>query len=259
MKQTRGRARIGVLVPFTNANLEPDFMMMCPPGISIHTARMGGYDEDAVPDEAQMQGLGAADLDDTLRLLAGIKPDVVVYGCTSATLTHGSNFDRALAQQIAADSGAKTVTAAGSLVHALAALGAKNIGFASPYVPAINDMAVSFLDTTGVQTVARAGVDAALGNHEQGALTPDEVFALGLRADHPSAEAIVLSCTEMRSVETIERLEAALGKPVVTSNQAMMFEILEVLGVHDPVPGFGRLLDGVDRQRVTQEAETHHA
>ena len=259
MKQTRGRARIGVLVPFTNANLEPDFAMMCPPGISIHTARMGGYDEDAVPDEAQMQGLGAADLDEPLHLLAGIKPDVVVYGCTSATLTHGPDFDRALAQRIAANSGAKTVTAAGSLLHALAALGAGKIGFASPYVPAINDMAVSFLATMGIETVVRAEVDTALGNHEQGALTPDEVFALGRRADHPSAEAVVLSCTEMRSVETIERLEIALGKPVVTSNQAMMFEVLGALGVHDPVPGFGRLLDGIGRERVAQVAESQHA
>lgn len=255
MKQTRGRARIGILVPFTNANLEPDFAMMCPPGISIHTARMGGYDEDAVPDEAQMQGLGTADLDDPLHLLAGIKPDVVVYGCTSATLTHGPGFDRALAERIATDSSARTVTAAGSLVHALVALGVKNVGFASPYVPAINDMAISFLAVMGIKTVARAEVEAALGNHEQGALTPDDVFALGLRADHADAEAIVLSCTEMRSVETVERLETALGKPVVTSNQAMMFEVLGALGVHDPVPGFGKLLNGIDRARGIKEIE----
>jgi hypothetical protein len=29
-----------------------------PPGLSLHIARMGGYDEDEVPDETQMQGLG---------------------------------------------------------------------------------------------------------------------------------------------------------------------------------------------------------
>ena len=41
MTDTRGRARIGVLVPFTNSNLEPDFAMMRPAGVSIHVARMG--------------------------------------------------------------------------------------------------------------------------------------------------------------------------------------------------------------------------
>jgi hypothetical protein len=58
MTPSRGRARIGVLVPFTNTNLEPDLALMAPPGLSLHIARMGGYDEDEIPDETQMQGLG---------------------------------------------------------------------------------------------------------------------------------------------------------------------------------------------------------
>ena len=55
---SRGRARIGVLVPFTNTNLEPDLTMLRPAGVSFHFARMGGYDIDAVPDAKQMAGLG---------------------------------------------------------------------------------------------------------------------------------------------------------------------------------------------------------
>ena len=244
MTQSRGRARFGLLVPFTNSNLEPDFTLMRPDGVSCHSARMGGYDEDEVPDESQMQALGASDLEEPLALLLGIKPDVVIYGCTSATLTHGPEFDRALADRIAATSGAKTVTAAGAIVHALAALGATRVGFASPYVAAINDMAVRFLSDMGVDTVARSQVDSALGNHEQGALTPEAVFELGRRADSPDADAIVLSCTDMRSVEIIDRLEQAVGKPVVTSNQAIMFTAMQALNITDPIAGFGRLLAG---------------
>ncbi len=247
MIQSRGRARLGLLVPFTNSNLEPDFAMMRPAGVSCHSARLGGYDENEVPDESQMQGLGAADLDDPLHLLLGVKPDVVIYGCTSATLTHGPAFDRALAQRIEAESGAKTVTAAGALVHALNALGAKRIGFASPYVPAINELAVGFLAKSGFETLTQSEIDGTLGNHEQGALDPDAVYTLGLKADHPDADAIVLSCTEMRSVETLDRLEQKLGKPVVSSNQAMMFEALGALNITDPITGFGSLLERTKR------------
>ena len=113
---TRGLARLGLLVPYTNTNMEPDFAMMCPAGVSLHVARMGGYDEHEIPDEAQMQGLGSADLEEPLALLSGAKPDVVIYGCTSATLTHGQEFDRDLADRISRNTGAKTVTAAGALV-----------------------------------------------------------------------------------------------------------------------------------------------
>lgn len=244
MTLSRGRARVGLLVPFTNCNLEPDMALMAPTGISIHGTRMGGYDEDEIPNAAQMHGLGAADLDAPLRLLMGVKPDVIVYGCTSATLTHGPAFDRALVERIKADSGAATVTAAGALVNALRHIGAKRIGFASPYVRDINDMAVSFLADMGVETVQRAEVTGTLDNSGQGDLSPDAVYALGLRADHPQADALVLSCTEMRSVEAVAKIEAAVGKPVITSNQAMLFEALQHLHIDDPVSGFGRLLEG---------------
>jgi maleate isomerase len=243
MTPSRGRARIGVLVPFTNTNLEPDLALMAPPGLSLHVARMGGYDEDEVPDETQMQGLGEMDLNETLALLSGAKPDVVLYGCTSATLTHGPAFDRDLAARIRARSGAETVTAAGALVHALRTLGATRIAFASPYVPAINDMAIAFLADKGVETVSRADVTGTLSNEGQGALTPGDVTALALRADHPEAQALVLSCTDMRAVECVADVEARIGKPVVTSNQAMLFQTLQTLGIAEPVAGFGRLLE----------------
>ena len=243
MRRSRGRARFGILVPFTNTNLEPDMVLMRPDGVSLHFARMGGYDQDEIPGADQMYGLGAADLDEPLRLLQGVRPDVILYGCTSATLTHGLAFDRKLAERIKADSGAETVTAAGALVHALETLGAHRIGFASPYVPAINDMAIDFLAEAGVKTLARSEVEGTLDNYGQGDLNPRAVHDLGLGADHPEGEAIVLSCTDMRSIETIARLEKVVGKPVISSNQAMMFQAMQLVGIGDALPGFGQLLE----------------
>ena len=241
----RGRAKVGVLVPFTNTNLEPDMMALAPPGVSLHFSRIGGYDADEIPDEDQMAGLGAANMDEPLRLLQGIGPDVILYGCTSATLSHGPAFDRDLATRIRSQSGAKTVTAAGALLAALGALGVRRIGFASPYVPSLNDRAIAFLADEGVETVSRADVQGVLDNSGQGALTPDAVFELGLRADSPEAEAIVLSCTDMRAVEAIAKLEKAVGKPVVTSNQAMMFQTLQALGIAGVPTGYGCLFERV--------------
>jgi maleate isomerase/arylmalonate decarboxylase len=238
---SRGRARLGVLVPFTNTNLEADLALLRPPGVSLHFARLGGYDRDMVPDAAQMAGLGTASLDEPLRLIAGVRPDVILYGCTSATLTHGLSFDRDLAARIHGLTGASTVTAAGAIVQALGALDVTRIGFASPYVGEINDLAVRFLSAAGFETVVRADIGRALGNYGQGELTPDEVFELALRADHPQAQALVLSCTDLRSVEAIARLETALGKPVVSSNQALLFAALQALHIDPGKVECGRL------------------
>ena len=230
----RGRARIGVLVPFTNVNLEPDLALLAPHGVSIHAARLGGYDQDAIPDDAQMAGLGESDLDEPLRLLQGVRPDVILYGCTSATLTHGPAFDAQLAQRIRAASGATTVTAAGALVQTIRDHGVTRVAFASPYVGAINDQAVAFLADQGIQTVGRADIGRVLDNYGQGELTPEEVYDLALRADNPQAQAIVLSCTDMRSVEALARIRAAADKPVISSNQAMMVQATRLLGL--PLP-----------------------
>lgn len=241
--ETRTRAKIGVLVPFTNTNLEPDMMLMRAPGTTVHFQRMGGYDVDEIPGSEQMAGLGASDISHDLRMISGVRPDVVLYGCTSATLTHGPSFDDQLAADIKAGSGAISLTAAGALVMAIRVLGVTKVGFSSPYVGKINQQAMDFLFLNGIETVKCADVGRELGNYGQGELTPDEVFGLACQADHPDAQAIVLSCTDMRSVEVVTRIEDVLGKPVVTSNQAMMFGVMRALDLprHGALPG--RLFD----------------
>ena len=231
MKLSRGRGRLGILVPFTNTNLEADMSQLCPQGVVMHYARMGGYDLDEIPDENQMANMGAADLSEPLRLIAGVKPDVILYGCTSATLTHGVEFDQLLSKNIMHDLGIPTITAAGALVQALNSLSIKNIGFASPYVKNINKAAIDFLHNAGFNVVSSADITSKLDNYGQGNLSPDQVCELARQADCDSAQAIVLSCTDMRAVETVSKLEAEINKPIITSNQALLFSALSHLNI----------------------------
>lgn len=247
----RSGPKIGVLVPYTNTNLEPDMAMLCPPGCTMHFERLGDYDADEVPGSEQMAGLGSADLSQTLRLIGGVRPAAILYGCTSATLTHGPAFDVDLAARIG-QTGAVSITAAGALVAGIRELGARRIGFASPYLGQINDQAVDFLASEGIETVRRADIGRVLDNYGQGELTPSEVFELALRADGPDVEALVLSCTDMRSVETIMRLEAATGKPVVTSNQAMVVALCRALNLPPPEGAPGILFRHGARQSSTR-------
>ncbi len=214
---------------------------LLPPEISAHFTRIGGYEIDEVPASSQMQGMGEASIDDALHLIAGVRPDLVLYGCTSATLTHGLEFDQVLVSQIKSLSGAKAITAAGALITALQAINATKIGFASPYVGDVNDKAVRFLSDAGFETVNHADIGRALSSHEQGALTPDDVFDLAVLADHPDADAIVMACTDLRAVEVIKRIEVVLGKPVISSNQAMVYTALKALGIKQNTAAHGRL------------------
>jgi maleate isomerase len=65
-----------------------------------------------------------------------------------------------------------------------------------------------------------------------------------LQLDYRSADAIFVSCTAARSINVIEALERETGRPVITSNQATFWHVLQLGGVAALRSGFGSLLAG---------------
>ncbi len=61
-------------------------------------------------------------------------------------------------------------------------------------------------------------------------------------ADHDEADALFLSCTAMRAAECVSELEEALGKPVLTSNQSMLWRALRQAGYDGRIEGSGKLM-----------------
>ena len=75
-----------------------------------------------------------------------------------------------------------------------------------------------------------------------GLKSPERVVEFASSVCRPEAEALFCSCTAWRSVEAVEALEQRLGKPVVSSNQAMIWAAFRKLGIREPIQGFGSLL-----------------
>ena len=67
------------------------------------------------------------------------------------------------------------------------------------------------------------------------------IIAAGAEACAPEADALFLSCTALRALGCVERLEDRIGKPVITSNQAMIWRCLRLAGINDPIQGYGRI------------------
>ena len=70
-----------------------------------------------------------------------------------------------------------------------------------------------------------------------GLLSPDAVIEAALRADVPEAEALFLSCTALPAVPVLAQIEAELGKPVLSSNQALFWALLDRAGIACDGPG----------------------
>ena len=228
---TRGLARCGIVVPVSNTNLEPDMMMLAPAGVSLHFTRAGGYDVDQIPDEKQMQQYSDSTPDALIEELSLCRPDIVLYGCTSATLAQGPDYDRRFRERIEAIAGVPAVTAASALVEVLQALAVQRFAFTSPYVASLNDLAIGYLESFGLVCVGRADAPEPMSNEAVAAATPDEIVEQARAANTDNAEAIVVSCTDYRATEAIGEIEAMLGKPVVTSNQATLLVGMQKLGI----------------------------
>ena len=73
-------------------------------------------------------------------------------------------------------------------------------------------------------------------------VAPDYILEFAKSLDRPDAEAVFISCGALRSLEIVEDLERAIGKPVVASNQAMIWDSLRLAGIDDRIAGYGALL-----------------
>jgi len=205
--------------------------MLAPAGLTLHVTRSGGYDVEAIPDSAEMRRFARQALDQQLQLLVDSRVELIAYACTSATLSDGPEFDATFCAEMAAKSGLPAVTTAGALVEAIQDLGAKRIAFTSPYVAALAEESVEFIRQCGIEVVNQLGFENELSSLEQNRLTPEDAYRMGVAADHPDAELLLISCTDYRALEAVPALEQALGKPVVTSNSALMYACLKRLGL----------------------------
>jgi maleate isomerase len=109
-------------------------------------------------------------------------------------------------------------------------------------LPRTADLVAGHFEDEGFTIDRRATFDLG-GDPEMNRVSPD-VLAKGARAvDDPSSEAIFISCTGLRTAPIIAVIEKELGKPVVTSNQALAWDALRMAGVSDALPGRGRLFE----------------
>jgi maleate isomerase len=100
-----------------------------------------------------------------------------------------------------------------------------------------------FMEDNGFEVVSVAGRGHA-DNLAIGDETPESIAAFALDNVDEAADGIFCSCTNWRSMAAAEAIEAATGKPVVTSNQATIWAAYRRLGMAEPITGYGRLLRG---------------
>ena len=234
------RARIGFLIPPGTPTVEREMVRRMPEGVSAHFARMvargpvGTLDNLRARAESQLAHIG-----ETTDLLASVEPDVIVLAHTATSYMLGREGEQDLKDRLETQTGIPYVSALGSAVEAFAALGVRRVAVGTPYDAALTARGKAVLEQYGIEVVHAACLPDVKNIFTE---PPRRVYGLIRSVDRAEAEAVFVSGVGLPTLDVIGEAEADLGKPVLSSAAAMLWNALRTAGIATPVPGCGRLL-----------------
>lgn len=229
------RAKIGFVLLAMEQTVADDMFRHAPPGVGVHFTRA------AMPNQVTAANLAGMidDLADAAGLLApdaGL--DVICYACTSGSVVMG---EANVCEQLAIGSpDAIPTTLVSGVFAALDAFDAKQVVVATPYLDEVNDIEAEYMRKLGYDVLGIQGLNIT-EDADMVRVSPEYIRDFAISVDHPDADAIFVSCGALRTVDVIDEIEAATGKPCIASNQAMLWHCLRLAGIDDQLPNLGRL------------------
>ena len=222
----RDMPRLGVIVLQVDETIEQDFRrLFAPESAKIHVTRIPSGAELTPDTIAEMAG----NLTQAASLLPEAEFDVIAYACTSGTTLIGADKVAELVKV-----GRKTPHVTNPLTAAVKAIrhvGANSVAIVSPYIPAVS--------TPIRKAFIAAGFDVPMsisfGERVESSVAridPDSIRQAALKAVTDSdPDCIFLSCTNLRTLDIIEDLEAETGRPVLSSNMVLAWHMASLAGL----------------------------
>lgn len=225
----------GILVPSTNTTCEIEFCRL-PGNLQVHTARLGKGGK--TPFSPSLD----ADVSYQSRLLGDARVEVIALAQTSASLFADDYCETTVRRMTENSGGVASFTSAQAIGRALKALGLSRIAFATPYSPDAIARAKHYYESKYAMSVLAAESLGATDSYAIGKMDAGMAEAAFARIDTPEIEALVVPGGNFPTLERIAAWEAEFAKPVITTNQATLWGVLQAMKVSEPIKGWGRLL-----------------
>jgi maleate isomerase len=215
--------------------VEQEMVRALADGTTAHVARLRMTGPFERPIEALLPDIVAA-----TAALGDARCDAIAFHCTANSTGEGQAGEQRLLGAMRGATAAAVTTTATALRDALDALGARTIVLVTPYTGSITEHEAQFFTESGYTVAGWKALD--LGGSDAFCATPAPVWeAALLAARRDDVDAYVLSCANIACFDVIERIERALQRPLVTSNQSVLWATLRAAGARRP-SGLGRLM-----------------
>lgn len=243
--------RIGQIVPSSNVTMETEIPAMLRARETILPERFTFHGSRMRMKRVTQEELAAMDADsDRCALeLSDAAVDVLGYACLVAIMSMGPGYHRQSEARLhgrTVENGypAPVVTSAGALVDSLSVLGAQRVAIVAPYMKPLTRMVVSYIEQEGIVVHDWLALEIP-DNLEVAAQDPGNLLSHYRKLDLTGIDALVLSaCVQMPSLPAVQKVEDAIGIPVVSAAICTAYQMLKRLDLEARVPGAGALLSG---------------
>jgi arylmalonate decarboxylase len=229
---------LGLIFPPVNYPIPPDAKLLYPRGVRFIGNGVGlpggmtvaGYDE-AIPRVLPR----AVDL---AKEGAGV---ISVFG-SSLTFYKGAKFHEDLIRQVARATGRPATTQSNGLVDGLRTANARRVAVATAYTDAVTERLKIFLQESGFEVTFAKGL--GYERIPEGAATHEILFKLStdVYANSKKADALVVSCGALKTLDLIVPVESVIKVPVVSSTPHGLWNGVKMLGVDARVQGYGMVM-----------------
>ncbi len=216
--------RVGLIIPSSNRMVEEEMIRFFPEDVVVHVTRLrmtGGNRKGLTELLPEVEAAAAA--------LADAKCDVIAFHCTANSMSEGSDGEARLLGALARAGAPKGLTTSSAITEALRALNVRSVAMVTPYDQKVTDKEAHFLEDQGFTVPFSKGW--TLAGSDAYCATPPEIWRERmLETRDCGADAVFLSCANVRGIRIIEPVETEMGVPMITSNQAVIFECLRQIG-----------------------------
>ncbi len=231
------RAALGLVALASDSVIEPELTAFLPhDGVSLYVSRIPVLKKAGL---AKLRAMEAQIPDAAARILPDEELDAIGFGCTSGSMVIGPEGVAAAVNT--SRPGVPVTNPVSAALKGLRTLGLKRIALITPYVDEVNEKVGAFVAGQGFEVVVKGSFKQP-GDFLISRVPPEAIFEAGRELGGADVDGLFISCTALRCSSVIARLEEAIGKPVVTSNQALAWDFLRLAGCDDVVEGYGRLL-----------------